>query len=173
MPSRKKRVSTLVRARQGRGPSTHTQVVEITSGSTIYQQGARSNLQRPTDQGEPEAGGRNLVGRMSQYERRGWGNACLRGLEATAYGVTPQRRKGALGKWRALAQVTIGVGQRSSLGAKLWRCRAGGITMQPRGVCRRVLKPPVVWEGPSGIAAAANGAREIRPYRMRGGPGET
>ena len=41
--------------------------------------------------------------------------------------------------------------------------------MQPRGVCRRVLKPRVIWEGPLGKAAAANRTREIRPSGMRGG----
>ena len=39
-----------------------------------------------------------------------------------------------------------------------------------RGVCRRVLKLRLVWEGSLGKAAtAANRTREIRPSGMRGG----
>lgn len=45
--------------------------------------------------------------------------------------------------------------------------------MKPRGVCGRALKPRVFWEGPLGIAAAANRTREIRPSGMRGGLTET
>ena len=53
------------------------------------------------------------------------------------------------------------------------RDRAGGITTQPRGVCRRVLKPRDAWEGPSGKAATANRTRGIRTSGMRGGLTET
>jgi len=52
-------------------------------------------------------------------------------------------------------------------------CRAGDITMQSRGVCRRVLKPRTSWEGSPGKAAAANRTREIRLSGMRGGLAET
>ena len=41
--------------------------------------------------------------------------------------------------------------------------------MHPRGVCRRVLKSRVAWEGPLGKAAAANRTREIRPSGMKRG----
>lgn len=33
---------------RGTGPSTYTRIVEITSGRSLMQQGAGSNLQRPT-----------------------------------------------------------------------------------------------------------------------------
>ena len=42
--------------------------------------------------------------------------------------------------------------------------------MSVRGVCRRVLKLRLVWEGSLGKAAtAANRTRESRPSGMRGG----
>lgn len=93
-------------------------------------------------------------------------------LDAAPEEVTPSTGKGALGKWRAPERDT-GWTQCQSKGDKLKGCRAGGITKHPRGVCRRVLKPRDEWEGPSGKAAAANGTREIRLYRMRGGLTET
>ncbi len=93
-------------------------------------------------------------------------------LDTTLRQVMPAVGEGALGKWRApyrntdwtLSQVP---------GAKLDRCRAGGITMHPRGVRERALEPRGVWEGPPGKAAAANRTREIRLSGMRGGLTET
>ncbi len=42
--------------------------------------------------------------------------------------------------------------------------------MPVRGVCRRVFKLQLVWEGSLGkLATAANRTREIRPSGMRGG----
>lgn len=43
------------------------------------------------------------------------------------------------------------------------------------GVCKRVLKPRVVWEGSPGKAVAVNPGwpGEIRPSGMRGGLAET
>ena len=41
------------------------------------------------------------MGRMSQYERRGQGNACLGGVDPVPHRVTLVAGKGALGKWRA------------------------------------------------------------------------
>ena len=56
----------------------------------------------------------------------------------------------------------------------LTRCRrAVGITGQSRGVRGQALELRAVWEGPTGKAAAANRAREIRPSGMRGGLVET
>ncbi len=132
------------------------------------QQPAKTHRPRGT-----RGGGRDLVRRMSQYERRRQGNACPGGVDTAPARVAPSTGKGALGKWRASRQATIGVGRRPSLDVKLRRCRAGGITTQLRGVCRRVLEPRAVWEGPPGKAAAANRTREIRLSGMRGGPGET
>ena len=93
-------------------------------------------------------------------------------LDAAPEEVTPSKGKGALGKWRAPNRNTVWT-QCQANGDHLNGCRAGGITMHPRGVCRRVLKPRDEWEGPSGKAAAANGTRENRLYRMRGGLAKT
>ena len=42
--------------------------------------------------------------------------------------------------------------------------------MPTRGVCKRVLKLRLAWEGSLGkLATAANRTREIRPSGMRGG----
>ena len=65
--------------------------------------------------------------------------------------VTPGSGKGALGKWRApYRQHCLDTEPGSS--ENLHGCRAGGITMRPRGVGRRVLEPRAVWEGPPGTS---------------------
>ncbi len=93
-------------------------------------------------------------------------------LDATLPQVTPAVGEGALGKWRA-PNWGHRLGTDPGSGANLHGCRAGGITMRPRGVCERALEPRTVWEGPPGKAAAANRTREIRPSGMRGGLAET
>ena len=80
--------------------------------------------------------------------------------------VIPDSSEGALGKRRVSSRTIDYDGSDQ-------RHRAGGITTHLRGVCRRVLNPRDVWEGPSGKAAAANRTREIRPSGMRGGLTET
>jgi hypothetical protein len=159
-------------ARRGTDPSAHTQVVEITSGRTVYQQGLAATCKDSPVEAEAIVGERYSVPRMSQYERRRWGNARRSGPETAACGVTPQRRKGALGKWRAsfgdIVQTPSWIN-----GDKRQRSRAGGITADGRGVCERALEPRCPREGPSGIAAAANRTRENRLSGMRGGLMET
>ena len=86
--------------------------------------------------------------------------------------VAPASGEGALGKWRAPSWGHR-LGTDPGSGANLHGCRAGGITMRPRGVCERALEPRTAWEDPSGKAAAANRTREIRPSGMRGGLAET
>jgi hypothetical protein len=63
--------------------------------------------------------------------------------------VTPGSGKGALGKWRAPYR-NHGLDSEPGSSGNLNGCRAGGITMPPRGVCRRVLEPRAAWEGPLG-----------------------
>ncbi len=92
--------------------------------------------------------------------------------DTTLMRITPASGKGALGKWRAPKGSTVWT-QGHVSGDNFKGCRAGGITMHPRGVCRRVLKSRQAWEGPLGKAAAANRTREIRPSGMRGGLAET
>jgi len=86
--------------------------------------------------------------------------------------VTPSMGKEALGKWRALDVDNVQTQCWNSI-VKPRQCRAGDITIYSRGVCRRVLKPWGMREGPPGKAAAANRTREIRPSGMRGGLTET
>ncbi len=93
-------------------------------------------------------------------------------LDITPEEVTPSMGKEALGKWRASNEGIVRTLSRKN-GVYPRRCRAGGITAHPRGVCMRVLKLRGVREGPLGKVAAANRTREIRPSGMRGGPGET
>ena len=112
------------------------------------------------------------MGRMSQYERRGEGNAFLGGVDPAPFRVTLAAGKGALGKWRAPYGSTVWT-QCQVSGGNFQGCRAGGITLSPRGVCRRVLESRESREGPLGKAAAANRTREIRPSGMRGGLAET
>jgi len=63
--------------------------------------------------------------------------------------VTPASGEEALGKWRAPYRNHCLDSEPGSSG-NLNGCRAGGITMPPRGVCRRVLEPRAAWEGPLG-----------------------
>ena len=93
-------------------------------------------------------------------------------LDATLPQVTPAVGEGALGKWRTPQRGTVWTLSQVS-GGQLDRCRAGGITMHPRGVRERALEPRGAREGPPGKAAAANRTREIRPSGMRGGLAET
>ncbi len=61
--------------RRGRGPSTYAQTAEITSGTTIPQQGLAATCKDSLYRRQAEGNERGLVGRMSQYERRRRGNA--------------------------------------------------------------------------------------------------
>ena len=93
-------------------------------------------------------------------------------LDTALVRVAPVSGKEALGKWRAPNRKHR-LDSDPGSGVNLKGCRAGGITMQPRGVCERALEPRDDWEGPSGKAAAANRTREIRLSGMRGGLAET
>ena len=64
--------------RRGRGPSAFTQIVEITSGRTIFQQGLVATCEDPPEEAKARDGGRKLVWRMSPHERGRRGNS-LRG----------------------------------------------------------------------------------------------
>jgi hypothetical protein len=63
--------------------------------------------------------------------------------------VTPASGEEALGKWRAPYRNHC-LDSEPGSSDNLHGCRAGGITMRPRGVCRRVLEPRAAWEGPLG-----------------------
>jgi hypothetical protein len=56
MLSGKKREGT-GEARRGTGPSAHTQIVEITSGTTIYQQGLAATCEDQTDEQDAKLAG--------------------------------------------------------------------------------------------------------------------
>ncbi len=86
-------------------------------------------------------------------------------LDTTLLQVTPAVGEGALGKWRTPQRDTVWT-QCQVPGAKLDRCRAGGITMHPRGVRERALEPRGVREGPPGKAAAANRTRYVAKLIM-------
>ncbi len=57
------------RAWRGMGPGTYTRTMEITSGRAIFQQGLAATCKDPPTEAKAGGGGRNLVRRMSQYER--------------------------------------------------------------------------------------------------------
>jgi len=63
--------------------------------------------------------------------------------------VSPASGEEALGKWRAPYRKHCLDSEPGNSGS-LNGCRARGITMWPRGVCRRVLEPRAAWEGPLG-----------------------
>ena len=111
--------------------------------------------------------------RMSQYERRRPGNAGRGGARhRPGGGNTSFQAKGLSVGGGYLGWASTGRCPGYSVLSHPG-CRAGGITVHPRGVCERALNPRETREGPSGTAAAANRTREIRLSGMRGGPGET
>jgi hypothetical protein len=91
--------------------------------------------------------------------------------DTTPARVTPESGEEALGKRRAPNRKHR-LDTEPGSGDHLTGCRAGGITMLPRGVGGRALEPQATWEDPPGKAAAANRTREIRPSGMRGGLAE-
>jgi hypothetical protein len=62
-------------ARRGRGPSAYARVAEIMSGRAISQQGLASTCKDRAHNGHTGGAGREMVWRMSPYERRRGGNA--------------------------------------------------------------------------------------------------
>lgn len=87
------------RTRRGMGPSAHARIAEIKPGRAISQQGLAATCKDSLFK-EDRGGERDLVCRMSQYERRRRGNALRGGPEAALEWVTPGPGKGALGTWR-------------------------------------------------------------------------
>lgn len=84
-------------ARRGRGPSTHARIAEITSGRAISQQGLATTCKDPARNGRTGGAGREMVWRMSPYERRRGGNAPpggLRGRPRTGNARPGQRGSG-------------------------------------------------------------------------------
>ena len=75
--------------------------MEITSGRTVCQQRLAATCKAPSVEAKATVDGRRSVLRMSQYERRRWGNARSGGVDTAPKEVTPPTGKGALGKWRA------------------------------------------------------------------------
>ena len=133
--------------------------------------GTGDNLQRPGRiRREPKTAGRDLVWRMSPYERRRSGNA-LRGgarrhpaagnthcrLRGSGHSVVPRHRSDTVLRYRSSPK----------------QGRTRGQTTVERGVCAPALKPPRTWEGPRAESRGQNRTREIRPSGIVGGPGET
>jgi hypothetical protein len=88
------------RTRRGMGPSAYARIAEIMPGRAISQQGLVATCKDPLSKGD-RGGGRDLVWRMSLYERGRRGNALRGGLKVALERVTPGPGKGALGTWRS------------------------------------------------------------------------
>jgi hypothetical protein len=67
-------------ARRGRGPSAYARIAEIMSGRAIAQQGLATTCKDRAHNGQTGGAGREMVWRMSPYERRRGGNAPPGGL---------------------------------------------------------------------------------------------
>jgi len=67
-------------ARRGRGPSAYARIAEIMSGRAIAQQGLVTTCKDRAHNGQTGGAGREMVWRMSPYERRRGGNAPPGGL---------------------------------------------------------------------------------------------
>ncbi len=57
------------RTPRGRGPSTHARIAEIMPGRAISRQGLATTCKDPLTEALTVGGGRDLVWRMSPYER--------------------------------------------------------------------------------------------------------
>ena len=116
-----------------------------------------------------EVGRRNLVRRMSPYERRRGGNALRQGARRLA-GVgnadAGQRGSGHL--------AVPGLGQTSSWTPQALKVNESDKqTSCGRGVYVSAFKPPCSWKGRSRTCQGQNRTREIRPSGIVGGPMET
>ena len=108
-------------ARRGRGPSTHTRIVEIMSGRATFQQGLARTCKDPVRDGRTGGAGRGMVWRMSPYERRRGGNAPPGGLGGRL--SAGNTRSGQRGSGHSVA-TTMGTHPDSELGSAgpvLWR----------------------------------------------------
>jgi hypothetical protein len=123
---------------RGMGPSTYTRTMEITPGTTNFQQGLAATCKDPPTKGnrrrwEDFGGAHEPVasdeGRVMPAEMA---------LDAIPKEVTPSSSEGALGKWRVPARRTVRILSRVAGSPAQYRARR--ITSHEGGVCERALK---------------------------------
>ena len=145
-------------------------LAEITSGRAWAQQGAGSNLQRPSVRGIAEAGWRVEVWRMSPYERRRRGNALPGGSSSLPRG-------GNTGTWQRGSGRLAVPGRLSDTAPRhsrpIKRGRADEQTSDRWGVCGPVLKPRHVLGRLTKESQGQNRTGEIPPSGIVGGLAET
>jgi hypothetical protein len=157
------------RTRRGMGPSSYARIAEIMPGRAISQQGLAATCKDPLSKGN-RGGGRDLVWRMSLYERGRRGNALRGDLEVALERVTPGPGKGALGTWRSRGPVPY-LGTEPGENGVRSEARDRQTT-EARGACEPALKPRFPWEGlVTGKCVQSQGqnrTREIRPSGIAG-----
>jgi hypothetical protein len=141
-------------------------LAEITSGRTCVQQWAGSKLQRPSERGDAEAGGRAQVWRMSPRERRRRGNALPEGRPCLPRG-------GNTGAWQRGSGRLAVPGWFSDTAPRQSRSSKQGLAVEQTsvgwGVCAPALKPRRVWEGSARKSQGQNRTGENPPSGIVGG----
>jgi hypothetical protein len=113
---------------------------EITSGTTIYQQGLATTCKDRRYKGRLKAYGGIWWGAWACMSDEGWVKLAEAVWNTAPEEVTPLTGKGALGRWRALERKHQ-LDTEPEIGDNLNGRRAGGIIVCPRGVCMQELKP--------------------------------
>jgi hypothetical protein len=145
-------------------------LAEITSGRTIFQQGLVATCKDPPEEAKARAGGRDLVWRMSPYERRRGGNSLRGGTRCRPW--RGNSSKGQRGSGH-LAVPGSARTQRRENAMPSKPGRAYGQTDDRRGVYVPALKPRGRVGRPIEESQGQNRIRENRPSGIVGGPRET
>jgi hypothetical protein len=155
--------------RRDTGPSIQGKTRGDNVGNGHHPAGAGSNLQRPADRGTTEGGGRVLVGRMSQYERRRRGYFLPGGLRG-------HPRRGNASKGQRGSRRLVGIGATPARTQSLSQPVSSCVGVEPSGKPERpgVYAGQRLSFGPSGKARwgqakVANRTREIRLSGMKTG----
>jgi len=121
-------------ARRGRGPSAYARIAEIMSGRAIAQQGLVTTCKDRAHNGQTGGAGREMVWRMSPYERRRGVTPLQAAFEAAPARVTPVPGKGALGtRWPQLLG-TLRTQPPGYAGPAVWRRGEANSTASGRRV---------------------------------------
>ena len=156
------------RTLRGKGPSAYVRIAEIMSGTAIFQQGLTTTCKDPRIS-FVESDGRNLVGRMSPYERRRRGNA----LPGSA-GRYPDKTVTPLVRQRGSGHLVVRVRGTGSTGSNCTsETSVSGKSLLSGEYVSQHLNFLNIEKTDTGNAKVRTGTWEIRPSGIAGGPRET
>ena len=142
---------------------------EITSGRAIYQQGLTATCKDPPNEDESEGGGRDLVWRMSSYERGRRGNAHrgdARHSHVVGNAGDVRRSSGHLADPGRVPDTEPGVPDPRSRGEPVGKLQCGGVY-----ACQR-LSLPLGGKTFRGNAKVRTGLGKSDRPGSQGGPGK-